>query len=183
MRPGPNYLTRLPGSPKNHFCPFSVLQILPWVSVQLSLLKLSLLETRGFRTLSTKLKKIKPALTATLLSHMTPRDWNSLPATVFPATYNLHPHPQTPSTPTQPINLLLFFSSRSRGQPRPLGDAPFWCISFSHQYHKKKKKTKTGSARPRPRLAKSRLVLGFGQHYLLFYLSLDCDTTYLKWHF
>ena len=27
---GPNQLTRLPGSPKNHFCPFPVLQILPW---------------------------------------------------------------------------------------------------------------------------------------------------------
>ena len=29
------------------------------------------------------------------------------------------------------------------GQPRSLGDAPFWCIFFSHQYHKKIKKKKT----------------------------------------
>ena len=30
--------------------------------------------------------------------------------------------------------------SRWRGQPRPLGDAHVWCISLTHQYHKKKKK-------------------------------------------
>ena len=54
--------------------------------------KPSLLETRGFRTLST------PSLSnwinrtsafANSFIPMTSRNWNSLPATVFPATYNL----------------------------------------------------------------------------------------------
>ena len=43
------------------------------------------------------------------------------------------------SYPAHNIPLFLFFS-RWRGQPRPLEDAPFLRISFSHQYHKKKKK-------------------------------------------
>ena len=43
------------------------------------------------------------------------------------------------SYPAHKISLFFFFS-RWRDQRRPLWDAPFRCISFSHQYHKKKKK-------------------------------------------
>ena len=107
---------------------------------QLSPLKPSLQETRGFQTLSTpplsNWIKIEPALTPTLLSLWPPETGtHSLPPSsprlitfsclrpVSTDTFNFYPAHKIP---------LFFFFSRWRGQPRPLGEAPFWCISFSH---------------------------------------------------
>ena len=115
---------------------------------QLSSLKPSLLETRGFRTLSTPLLsngiKIERALLPTLLSLWPPgTGTHSLPPSsprlipfscLRPAssdTFNSYPAHKIP---------LFFFFSRWRSQSRHLGDAPFRCISFSHRFLKKKKK-------------------------------------------
>ena len=105
---------------------------------QLSPLKPSLLETRGFRRLSTSVPsnwiKIERALSPTLLSLLTHSQPPSSPRLITlswlrPAstdTFNSYPANNIP---------LFFFFSRWRGRPRPLEDAPFRCISFTHQYH------------------------------------------------
>ena len=110
---------------------------------QLPPLKPPLLETRGFRTLSTSLLsnwiKIERALSPTLLSLWPPESGtHSLPPSsprlitficLRPAstdTFNSYPAHKIP---------LLFFFSRWRGQSRPLGDTPSRCISFSHRFH------------------------------------------------
>ena len=89
--------------------------------------------------LAFKLDKNRTSAFANSFIPMTSRDWNSLRATVFPATYNFSClRPTSTDTfnsyPAHKIPLFFFFS-RWRGQSRPLGDAPFRCISFSHQFH------------------------------------------------
>ena len=115
---------------------------------QLSPLKPTLRETRGFQTLSTPSLlnwiKIEPTLSPNLISLWLPEtrtrfQLSSSPRLITfsclrPAstnTFNSYPAHKIP---------LFFFFSRWRGQARPLRDATFWCNSFSHQFHWRKKK-------------------------------------------
>ena len=113
---------------------------------QVSPLKPSLLETRGFRTLSTPLLsnwiKIERALSPTLLSLWPPETGTHPlpPSSPRLITFSCL-RPASPDTfnscPVHKIPLFFFFS-RWMGQSRPLVDAPSWCISFSHRFHWKK---------------------------------------------